>query len=186
MNKAKRYVCGFAVLAGLFVIGSLMRSPESQAKGAYSSPVTVLNTPSAPAIASVIDDPGRVPYQSAQQVVPPSDTTSLEFSFGTVPANHRLVLQHISGILGVAQNSPAAVVGVAVPGNGGSTPSNFFTPSAGGVNAFDQSVLVYFDAGRTPLVFIGGPTFLANHGDLINLTGYMLDCSVAPCAPIAQ
>jgi hypothetical protein len=48
MNKAKRYLCGFALLAGLFVIGSLMRSPESQAKGAYSSPVTVLNTSSNP------------------------------------------------------------------------------------------------------------------------------------------
>jgi hypothetical protein len=38
MKKAKKYLCGFAMLAGLFVIGSLMRSPESQAKGAYSSP----------------------------------------------------------------------------------------------------------------------------------------------------
>jgi hypothetical protein len=186
MNKAKRYVGGFAVLAGLFAIGSLMRSPESQAKGAYSSPVTVLNTSSAPALASVIDDPGRIAYQAVQQVVPSSDTTFLEFSFGAVPANHRLVVQHVSGILGVAQNSPAAVVGLAVPGNGGGTPSNFFTPSAGGVNAFDQPVLVYFDPGRTPTVFISGPTFLANHGDVINLTGYMLDCSAAPCAPIAQ
>jgi hypothetical protein len=48
MNKAKRYLCGIALLAGLFAIGSLMRSPESQLKGAYSSPVTVLNTSSNP------------------------------------------------------------------------------------------------------------------------------------------
>jgi len=33
MNKAKRYLCGFAVLVGLFAIGSLMRSPESQLRG---------------------------------------------------------------------------------------------------------------------------------------------------------
>jgi hypothetical protein len=186
MNKAKRYLCGFAVLAGLFIIGSLMRSPESQAKGAYSSPVTVLNTSSAPAITSAIDDPGRIAYQARQNQTPQSDATSLIFTFGPVPANHRLVIQHVSGVLEVAPNSPAALVDLTVPGGPGSSPSNFFTPSAGGINAFDQPVLVYVDAGQQPTVLIGGPTFINNSGPFITLTGYMLDCAAAPCVAIAH
>src|SRR5712692_1142435 len=154
MNKAKRYLSGFAVLAGLFVIGSLMRSPESQAKGSYSSPVTVLNTSSAPAITSAIDDPGRIAYQSNQFVVTTTSPSAIQFNFPPVPPNHRLVVQHVSGGLGVAQNSPAALVILsAIPPNGFSAAvSYFFSPSAAGFNAFDQPVLAYFDAGQQPTV----------------------------------
>src|SRR5216684_5948689 len=114
MNKTKRYLCGFAVLAVLFLIGSLMRSPESQLKGAYSSPVTVLNTSSAPAITSVIDDPGRIAYQSQQFVIGPTiQVQQITFTFPAVPLNHRLVVQHISGLFNLAgPNSPAALVSI--------------------------------------------------------------------------
>src|ERR1700687_5481162 len=182
MNKVKRYVCGFAVLAGLFFVCSLMRSPESQLKGAYSSPVTVLNTSSAPAIASVIDNPGRIAYQSPQFLIAPANQVQqLTFTFPAVPVNHRLVVQHISGQFSLAgPNSPAALVSIS---SQSSFPfSSFFTPSLGGnnafnTNAFDQPVLVYFDAGQQPTVVVFGPTFAANNTELLSLTGYMLDCS---------
>jgi hypothetical protein len=189
MNKAKRYLCGFAVLTGLFLIGSLMRSPESQAKGAYSSPVTVLNTSSAPAITSTIDDPGRIAYQAQQALSPSGNTFSLTFTFGAVPANHRLVVQHISGFLNSGSNSPAALVSIATPSS--SPLSAFFTQTLGGSSffnesLFDQLVLVYFDAGQQPTVTAFGPTFVANNSQIVNLTGYMLDCSAAACAAIAH
>lgn len=55
MTKPKRYIFGFATAAGLFLIGSLLHSRGSVARGAYSTPVTVMNTganpvPSSPAI----------------------------------------------------------------------------------------------------------------------------------------
>jgi len=55
MKNAKRYALGFAAAAGLFLIGSVMRSPGSEAKGAYATPVQVTNTtassvPASPAI----------------------------------------------------------------------------------------------------------------------------------------
>lgn len=55
MKNAKRYLIGFAAAASLFLIGSVMRSPGSQAKGAYATPVQVMNTtansvPASPAI----------------------------------------------------------------------------------------------------------------------------------------
>src|SRR5260370_36806933 len=84
MNKAKRYLCGFAVLAGLFVIGSRVRSPESQAKGAYSSPVTVLHTSSAPANASLVDNPTRIAHPSQHFVIGP--TNQVQRITFTVPA----------------------------------------------------------------------------------------------------
>jgi hypothetical protein len=55
MKKTKRYFFGFALAAGLFLMGSLLHSRGSVAKGAYSTPVTVMNTtansvPSSPAV----------------------------------------------------------------------------------------------------------------------------------------
>ena len=48
-RETKKYLSGLAVLAGLFVAGSLMQSRESQVTGAYSTPVTVMNTNANPA-----------------------------------------------------------------------------------------------------------------------------------------
>jgi hypothetical protein len=52
---------GALALAGGVVLFSAQRI-EAQ----FSSPVRVMNTSSAPAIASIIDMPGRVPYDSVQ------------------------------------------------------------------------------------------------------------------------
>ncbi len=188
MTKAKRYVVGFAVLAGLFLIGSLMRSPESQLKGTYSSPVTVFNTSSAPAITSLIDTPGRIPYQGTlTQIAPSPQVSQLTFTFPLVPPNHRLVVQHISGFFVITGPAPPAAL-VSITFNVFAPAlSAFFTPSLGSnptfdFNAFDQPVQVYFDAGQQPLVGISGPTFQAGQSEGVTLTGYMLDCSAAPCA----
>jgi hypothetical protein len=170
----------------LAVASAMMLFSAHRIEAQFSQPVRVLNTSSGPAIASLIDDPGRTPYQAVQNLTPQSSSTFLIFTFGAVPANHRLVVHHISGLLGVAPNSPAAIVGLAVTGNGGFTPSSFFAPSLGTATAFDQPVLVYYDAGQQPTVLISGPTFPANFGDDITMTGYLLDCSAAPCAAIAH
>jgi hypothetical protein len=51
----------------------------------------------APPVAEVrnIDDPGRIPYQSAQRISAGQDT----FIFPVVPAGDRLVIQHVSGLV---------------------------------------------------------------------------------------
>ena len=85
------------------------------------------------------------------------------------------MIQHISGTL--SASGPIAVSSLA---------SLFFPPPPqGGYVLFDQPVLIYWDAGTTPYVQTNSVTgFLSN--SIIVMTGYMLDCSVAPCAPIAQ
>jgi hypothetical protein len=167
----------FAASGALAVALALMPFSAHRIEAQFSSPVRV-NTSSGPALTSTVDDPRRVAYQSGQfpNVSPPTDFVL--FNFGAVPANHRLVVQHITGNLTMSNNGTAVVTGNA---------SSFFAPSHGGIAAFDQPVLSYWEAGTTPQVgakALNGQTFSGLQG--VSMTGYLLDCSAAPCAPIAH
>src|ERR1039458_5515676 len=61
--KTKRYFLASAGLAGVFLIGSLTQHPGSQAKGAYSTPVTVMNTTANAGVVRDEDSPGRNAFQ---------------------------------------------------------------------------------------------------------------------------
>jgi hypothetical protein len=101
-------------------------------------------------------------------------TIGVEYSFDAVPANHRLVIQHISG--NINASGPITVTSLA----------SFFSASPlGNTVVFDQPVLIYWDAGTTPFVQTQTVTGFIFSG-LIQMTGYTLDCAAAPCAPIAQ
>jgi hypothetical protein len=163
------------------VAGLAMLSPR-RSEAQYSSPVKVLNTSAAPAIASLIDDPGRVAFQSQGVVQSPGlGGTSVVLAFGTVPPNKRLVVQHLTGNFFASGSGPAFIP----LGTSSATLSTFLSQIfTGGVSAFDQPVLAYFDAGSTPLVAAsGGPTYTSASA---YLSGYMLDCSAAPCSAIAH
>jgi hypothetical protein len=60
--------------------------------------------------------------------------------------------------------------------------SIFPVPNA---QALDQPVLVYYDAGENPLVIITSDSQLDNFVGL-TMTGYLVDCSIGPCAAIAN
>lgn len=156
--------------------------------------VNVANTGAQPVPSVRIDEPGRIPYQSQVNKSDGSCTgaTVCFFEFGFVPAGHRVVIQHISGIVNFSGGNFATVVSL---NNGSSLPlSTFLAAQANAItfNAFDQTAQAYFD----PAVFGGlievqvdlfGGTFPASpHAEFITLSGYELDCSVAACAPIAH
>jgi|GEM_PF-3574193 len=164
-SAARRGAAVFATLAGL----AMLASPIHGAFGATE----VRND----------DDPGRIPYQSVVQ----QGTAGQLFKFGfpAVPAGHRLVIQHISGgLLFQAPPSHSAQVEVTVNGQ---IAASFFAPFILTSVKFDQPVQLYVDAGEVPTVVVEGDNGLvpAVRGSLI-LTGYLLDCTAAPCAPIAQ
>jgi hypothetical protein len=71
--------------------------------------------------------------------------------------------------------------------NGGfsATLSFVFTGSVIGTGSFDQPVLLYADAGDQVEAFLVGASG-AFGGAFVLLTGYMLDCTIAPCAAIAH
>jgi hypothetical protein len=167
-----------AASGALAVASALMLFSARRIEAQFSSPVRVMNTSAAPAITSRIDDPGRIAYRSGQFPTISPPTTAFESNFPTVPANHRLVVQHIGGIFFVSNNGTALVNGIS---------SSFFVQSQFGAAAFDQSVLYYWDAGATPQIGVqalNGQTFSGQQA--ITMTGYLLDCSAAPCSPIAQ
>lgn len=146
--------------------------------------VTVTNPATNPAKTSSVDDPGRNPYQFFKNLQPCVHTTC-QATTPAVPDGKRLVVQHVSAF--GALTSPGNTVEVVV-----STPtsvlSTFAPPVFGTTNqgfAFDQPVLGFADAGQTVTVFIStNGSFDQAASDFV-VTGYLLDCKVNQCAPIA-
>jgi hypothetical protein len=93
MRKMKTYILSAAALGGLFLIGSLLHSRDSQAKGAtYSTPVTVTNTTANAAGVRDEDSPGRNAFQTTLIL-------SLSGVSGTglsIPAGKRLVVDFVT------------------------------------------------------------------------------------------
>ena len=172
------------VATALLVVAGVILFTARRAEAQYSSPVRVMNTSSAPAINSSIDAPGRIPYHSAQGTNIASATNNVIFNFPAVPANHRLVVTQIDGFFTLNTTGIAVSVELSIPG---SQATIFYAPVVGQVSAFAGPLLYYFDAGQTPQVLAyggGGGVFINSQG--AGLTGYLIDCSVAPCAAIAH
>jgi hypothetical protein len=169
-SAARRSAALFAALVG---IASLV----SPIHAALAAPSQVSN----------IDEPGRIPYQSVQAG---KAGAQFVFQFPSVPAGHRLVIQHVSGFNLSFQLTPSQHVRVRLffADGGTAVGTSFFVPFSEQSVAFDQSVQLYAQAGDAPLVTVEAdnakdPTF---DGGLVVLTGYLVDCNAAPCAAIAQ
>src|SRR5260370_28584690 len=93
----------------LAVAGAMIMFSAHRIDAQCSSPVRVMNTSSGPALNSSVDDPGRVAYQSGSFPNASPPTNSVTFNFPPVPANHRLVVQHLSGNLTFSTNGTAVV-----------------------------------------------------------------------------
>jgi hypothetical protein len=67
------------------------------------------------------------------------------------------------------------------------------TAGAATFSGFDQPTLLYLDAGAQPFVSIAGfavaiqsgTQAILQEGSVITISGYLIDCSASPCAPIA-
>jgi hypothetical protein len=147
--------------------------------------VTVINAPTNPAKTSSVDEPGRNPYQFT--AVQPCAAHSCTVTTPNVPAGKRLVIQHYS-ITG-ALTSPGTFLEASLGTNSASIVSGAAPrPVGSGSNegfAFDQGTLVYVDAGGTASVTFETDGSLDNTFAFFAVTGYLIDCSVNACAPIA-
>jgi hypothetical protein len=145
--------------------------------------VNVANPATAPVLALNVNEAGRIPYQSMKTNTVPLGNHQFGCVFRTVPSGYRLVVQHVSGQ--IFFNPPTAVT-VLLTNLVAYTQlrSIFPVPNA---QAFDQPVLVYYDAGENPLLIItsDSDSQLDNFVGL-TLTGYLVDCSIGPCAAIAN
>jgi hypothetical protein len=70
--------------------------------------------------------------------------------------------------------------------SGGTFATVRITPSNSFANVFDLAVLAYIDAGQQPQTYANVESGTYGGISTSILIGYMLDCSAAPCAAIAQ
>lgn len=150
--------------------------------------VTVVNPPTNPAKTSSVDEPGRTPYEFfARPVCTSNDCAAASPPIAT---GKRLVIQHIS-LQGAASNTSASVEVTLLANNVGilssfSTPVIFKIPSNSFVRfAADRAVQGYVDAGDTVAVGLETDGNFGNNQAFITVTGYLIDCNVNQCAPIA-
>jgi hypothetical protein len=172
---------------------------------AAADTVRVTNPATQPVLTSRVDEPARVPYQV--QLTGPSaitcgnilTTATCEGRINGVPAGKRLVIQSVSGSL--ISNSPPTngqiLVTTELPSVGYyGVPSISILPNiidipgqpsftTGDSNVIFQSHLtVYVDGGTRALVSVtvSGPSSAA--APSIIVSGYVIDCTAAPCEPI--
>jgi len=196
MTRIKRYVISGAALTALFLIGSLTYHAGSQARGAYSTPVQVMNTTGAPAVSLSADTMSRIPYQST--VLTTCGTGGLvncAFSgFTPVPTGYRLVVNNVSGFFNLVYNSTALAgymedfnfpqhiqtfTGLSAPIGG----SGFNGESFAGLN---QNCLSFFDAGETPFIVIYGNFMGTGFNNGVTVSGYLENCSIVGCPAIQR
>ena len=189
--KRRWFGAGALVVAACAISVFSARRIEAQ----FSSPVKVVNTTSAPAIASSMDDHGRIPYWSVVFGGTPfgggtscSGQNACQFIFGPVPSGHRLVIEHTSGALDLSGLVSELIVQLRQPNPttaNQDTYSSFDAPTTTGY--FDMPTLGYLDSQQSVDVDVflrGGGTFGVN--SRLVLAGYLLDCTAAPCAAIAH
>jgi hypothetical protein len=148
--------------------------------------VNVANAATAPVLALNVNDMGRIPYQFMKTSTTFLGDHQWGCVFPNVPSGHRLVVQHVSGQ--ILFNPLPTAVSVRLTNLTAYTQlrSIFPVPNS---QAFDQPVLVYYDAGDVPLVII--TTDSQSGAELDNfvgvtMTGYLVDCNIGPCAAIAN
>ena len=194
MNRFKNCLIVGAVFALLVTIGLIMNSHQVAAQGPPNGlavnivnplpvPVTGSTNPAtAPVLALNVNDPGRIPYQSKVQ----DDCLigSCDLIFPVVPANHRLVIQNVSGRALFPSTPQNLFVSLFEGPEFVATASGTF--GFGATTAFNQPLLYYIDGGKRPDVLISGPLSGAPTRADATLTGYMLDCTLASCASIAK
>jgi len=164
LSATRRSRVALAALAGLVMLASSI-----QRANAAATPVRN------------VDDPGRIAYENEQGLGAGQDLVV----FPKVPAGHRLVIQHVSAELRF-QSFVSSQVQVLVSG-GGQASSNFLAPFSKSLAGFDQLVQLYVDAGEAPAVQIVADAGLTQvSSGFLTLTGYLLDCTAAPCAAIAH
>jgi hypothetical protein len=177
---------GSVVLAG-FVL-TLMAPKALHAL--VATLVQVANTSANPAIVSNVDVPGRIPYQSQRGFDFHICTTGgCLLTFPNVPANHRVVVTHLSADVGFVSDPGQVSLEYTGTGFAGglSSVATFKVPIVNNfAGRYELPVQFYVDAGESFQVNVQTSNLVAPFGSSVTATGYLLDCAAAPCSAIAQ
>jgi hypothetical protein len=187
MARFKNYLL---VLVGFVVAGAIGAAfGTGTAQAVVSTLVSVVNPGTSPVHTSSVDDAGRVAYQSTINNTGKCSGSGCSFPFPVVPTGHRVVIQHVSGLLQLNAVPTNIAVNFFETAGVGLTAEFLAPPST--ISAFDHPLLFYVDSGTSVQVQVSifsnnGATFVGGNAfQFVTLTGYELDCTVAACSPIA-
>jgi hypothetical protein len=181
MFRLRKSVLSFGA-AALAVVALALVLPRA-ADAVAAALVEVVNTTANPVITSRMDDPGRIPYTSSTGSSSPCNQ-ACTFDLPAVPAQHRLVLDNLGG--SVELNSSGFVSAQVYCANCGDPRNNGITIPNSGVlaNQFSTPIHLYFDAGQVPRISLAAGASIFTQA--VTVSGYLLDCSAAPCAAMAH
>jgi hypothetical protein len=162
--------------------------------------VRVTNPATQPVLTSRVDEAARVPYQ-VQLLLPAisceglATLTSCRGSVSGVPAGKRLVVQAVSGAFNSYSTAPAS--GQVQVSTLSPSAEYFAVPSISTVrilslilnepayfSAFQAHETVYVDGGAPVNISVALSGSSSISFQSITVTGYVIDCTAAPCAPI--
>lgn len=174
MKKLRAYALSAVALGGLFLIGSLMHSRESQAKGAtYATPVTVTNTTANAVGVRDEDSPGR----NAFQVTLPLSLSGVSGQGLTIPAGKRLVVDYVTAAgAGPSSGTQPYVYIYSTQGAGPSVPfvlTPTQSPLAPQQFQHSERAQISGDQVFVSLAFAGAtPVFLSMN---VSISGHLID-----------
>jgi hypothetical protein len=179
----------------MFLIGSVLRHSGSQAKGAYSTPVQVVNTSSAPAMGADVEKLARIPYESTATASNCSSSNGngvCFYNFTTPPSGYRVVVENLSGYFQISAAATAPLVGYVENGSNSNPPFRIkagFTAPLGQLDAgnhiqcaFDNPTRFYIDS--TEGVFAVASANWSNGNSEMIASGYMENCSITGCPAV--
>lgn len=137
--------------------------------------VNVATQSGAPLMVVNLSDRGRTPYQS---ILP--DCASGSCQFPPVPAGYRLVVESIS-VLATFSQSISFFPNAVLIGSSGIVLNFPLSPGQQNTASAVRSLIAYFDSGDQPTV-----TVIPQTTPTVTLSGYLIDCTTAPCAAIAH
>jgi hypothetical protein len=192
MTTKMRTALMIGVLGALFLVGSVIQSRGSQAKGAYATPVQVMNTSGAPAIGVDAEKLARIPYQSSYRTTSCTGVTNCFFQFTAAPTGYRLVVEQVSGLFEISNTATAPPTGLI---EGSNFLNVFAFTSANGqiyngtiMSGINIPVKMLFDNSEgSPVAFVYADyPSITGLPSTMTLSGYLENCSITGCPTIQR
>jgi hypothetical protein len=192
MTTKMRTALTIGVFGALFLAGSIIQSRGSEAKGAYATPVQVMNTSAAPAISADADKMTRIPYQSSYRTTSCTGLTNCFFQFTAAPTGYRLLVEQVSGLFEISNAATAPPTGLIE----GSNFLNVFAFTAANGQIFNGTIMsginipvkMLFDSSEgSPVAFVyGNYPSITGLPSTMTLSGYLENCSITGCPAIRR
>jgi hypothetical protein len=193
VTNTKRNFFVLGGLGALFLSGAFLQSRDSQAKGAVSAAVQVMNTTSAPAITVDAEKLARIPYQSkASSSNCAAGVGTCQLSFTPAPAGYRLVAQHITAFYWLAPGTtqpPFLYLEDASLNTLAAAPATIVSGYDGAIvmAVLNQDIQMFFDSSDGGLVSVNSGNFAGpGFPETVTLTGYLENCSITGCPAIQR